>query len=90
MPLTVPLTESLRVEELHLLVGEDIDLVQDAVQLSRKLVGFLIQESLVQDAINELSLHSDQLIEVSRLLDVILEYLPGGLKHLNHNVVVDG
>jgi hypothetical protein len=41
--LAVPLAQGRREEELHLLIGEHIHLIEDTVQLPAQLVVFLIQ-----------------------------------------------
>lgn len=45
--LAVPLAQGRREEELHLLIGEHIHLIEDTVQLPAQLVVFLIKESLI-------------------------------------------
>lgn len=45
--LTVKLREGLGVEELDLLVGENIDLVQDPVELPAQCAVLLVEEGLV-------------------------------------------
>jgi hypothetical protein len=79
----------LRVKELHLFVGKDVDLIEYPMQLPTESAVLLVQKGLIKDRLNELALYSDELIQIARLGYIILEDFPRRFKHLDHDVVMD-
>ena len=51
------LTDGSREKELHFLVGEDVDLIEDLVKLSREGIVLLVEECFVKNRVNKLALH---------------------------------